>query len=99
MTTAHLLALDEALKRLDNSTEKARLVKLRFFAGCTLEETAEILGVSRATVQRTWAYAGLLFGQLTRPEADRVGRNSAKIHEHARPRISHGKRTALGDSR
>jgi len=61
-----LLALDEALKKLEElHPEKARVVKLRFFAGCTLEETAEILGVSRATAQRTWAYArAWLFGQL-----------------------------------
>jgi len=64
-----LLDLDEALKRLDEKhPEKARLVKLRFFAGCTLEETAEILGISRATAQRNWTYArAWLFGQLNRP--------------------------------
>ncbi len=64
-----LLALDEALEKLQQQhPEKARVVKLRFFAGCTLAETAEILGVSRATAQRTWAYArAWLFGQLNRP--------------------------------
>jgi RNA polymerase sigma factor (TIGR02999 family) len=64
-----LLALDEALKRLEHEhPEKARVVKLRFFAGCTLEETADILGVSRATAQRTWAYArAWLFGELSGP--------------------------------
>ncbi len=64
-----LLALDDALKRLEEQhPEKAQVIKLRFFAGCTLEETAEILGVSRATAQRTWAYArAWLFGQLNRP--------------------------------
>jgi len=61
-----LLALDDALKKLEElHPEKARVIKLRFFAGCTLEETAEILGISRATTQRTWAYArAWLFGQL-----------------------------------
>lgn len=60
------LALDEALKQLEQDhPQKARLVKLRFFAGCSLEETAEYLGVSRATAQRHWAYArAWLFGQL-----------------------------------
>ena len=60
------MALDEALKKLqEQHPEKAELVKLRFFAGCTLEETAQMLGVSRATAQRTWAYArAWLFGQL-----------------------------------
>jgi RNA polymerase sigma factor (TIGR02999 family) len=61
-----LLALDDALKKLEElHPDKAQVIKLRFFAGCTLEETAEILGVSRATAQRTWAYArAWLFGQL-----------------------------------
>jgi RNA polymerase sigma factor (TIGR02999 family) len=61
-----LLALDEALRKLEaEQPSKAQLVKLRYFAGCTLEETAQILGVSRATAQRNWAYArAWLFGQL-----------------------------------
>jgi RNA polymerase sigma factor (TIGR02999 family) len=61
-----LLALDEALKRLEAlHPQKAQVVKLRFFAGCGLEETAEMLGISRATAQRHWAYArAWLFGQL-----------------------------------
>jgi RNA polymerase sigma factor (TIGR02999 family) len=61
-----LLALDDALKRLEAAhPQKAQVVKLRFFAGCTLEETAQLLGVSRATAQRHWAYArAWLFGQL-----------------------------------
>jgi RNA polymerase sigma factor (TIGR02999 family) len=61
-----LLALDDALKKLEElHPDKAQVIKLRFFAGCTLEETAEILGISRATAQRTWAYArAWLFGQL-----------------------------------
>jgi RNA polymerase sigma factor (TIGR02999 family) len=60
------LALDEALRKLElEHPDKARLVKLRFFAGCSLEETADFLGVSRATAQRHWAYArAWLFGQL-----------------------------------
>ena len=61
-----LLALDEALRKLEaHEPDKAQLVKLRYFAGCTLEETAEMLGISRATAQRNWAYArAWLFGQL-----------------------------------
>ena len=40
-----LLALDEALRKLEaEQPSKAQLVKLRYFAGCTLEETAQILG-------------------------------------------------------
>jgi RNA polymerase sigma factor (TIGR02999 family) len=61
-----LLALDEALDQLEaEQPDQARLVKLRYFAGCSLEDAAEILGVSRATAQRKWAYArAWLFGQL-----------------------------------
>lgn len=68
--TLDLLALDDAIKQLEQEhPEKARLVKLRFFAGCSLEESAEFLGISRATAQRHWAYArAWLFGQLN-PEA------------------------------
>lgn len=52
-----LLDLDEALSRLEaQDAEKAKLVKLRFFAGLTNEEAAAALGISTATAQRTWAY-------------------------------------------
>jgi RNA polymerase sigma factor (TIGR02999 family) len=63
-----VLALDDALRELESQhPEKARLVKLRFFAGCSLEEAAEYLGISRATAQRNWAYArAWLYGQLHR---------------------------------
>ncbi len=61
-----LLALDEALNRLAiEHPDKARLIELRYFAGCSLEETAEFLGISRATAQRHWAFArAWLYGQL-----------------------------------
>jgi RNA polymerase sigma factor (TIGR02999 family) len=61
-----LLALDEALKKLEAvHPQKAQVVKLRFFAGCTLEETAQTLGIARATAQRHWAFArAWLYGQL-----------------------------------
>jgi RNA polymerase sigma factor (TIGR02999 family) len=56
--TDDVLAVDEALKKLAaQAPEKAELVKLRFFAGLTLEEAAEALGISRATAARHWAYA------------------------------------------
>jgi RNA polymerase sigma factor (TIGR02999 family) len=61
-----LLALDDALRQLEEQhPPKAQVVKLRFFAGCSLEETAELLGISRATAERHWAYArAWLFGKL-----------------------------------
>ena len=53
-----ILALDEALQRFgQEEPEKAQLVKLRFFAGLSLEEAAETLGISRATASRQWTYA------------------------------------------
>lgn len=51
-------ALDEALTRLAAlDPEQARIVELRFFGGLTVEETAEAIGVSPATVKRHWAVA------------------------------------------
>ena len=53
-----LLALDDALTQFAaQDPEKAQLVKLRYFAGLSLEEAAEALGVSRATASRHWTYA------------------------------------------
>jgi RNA polymerase sigma factor (TIGR02999 family) len=52
-----LVALDEALDRLAaRDPAQARLVELRFFAGVTMSQTAEVLGVSLATAERRWAY-------------------------------------------
>lgn len=52
------LALDEALTRLEAEDAKAaQVVKLRFFAGLDVEETAAALGVSERTVAREWAFA------------------------------------------
>ena len=53
-----LLDLHEAMERLAvQDRHKARVVDLRFFAGCTIEETAEALEVSTATVERDWRFA------------------------------------------
>ena len=53
-----LLALDEALDRLAVADpEAARLVNLRYFAGLTLGEAAEVLGISPRTADRLWAYS------------------------------------------
>jgi RNA polymerase sigma factor (TIGR02999 family) len=54
----HLLALDEALTRLAAiDPELVRVVELRYFGGLTVDETADALGVSPATVKRHWALA------------------------------------------
>jgi RNA polymerase sigma factor (TIGR02999 family) len=53
-----LLVLDEALRKLENEDEiKAELVKMRFFAGLTSDQSAKALGISHATAERYWAYA------------------------------------------
>jgi RNA polymerase sigma factor (TIGR02999 family) len=60
-TTANeddLLAVHEALTRLaSRDPQKAELVKLRYFIGLSVEESAEILGISTATAKRYWAYS------------------------------------------
>ncbi|MBP8305005.1 MAG: sigma-70 family RNA polymerase sigma factor [Phycisphaerae bacterium] len=53
-----LLALDEALGRLEAADRtKADLVKLRYFAGLTLEQASDVLGISPTTAKRHWTYA------------------------------------------
>jgi RNA polymerase sigma factor (TIGR02999 family) len=53
-----LLALDEVLERFQEIDElKARLVKLRYFAGLTIPQAAEVLGISTTTADRYWSYA------------------------------------------
>jgi RNA polymerase sigma-70 factor (ECF subfamily) len=53
-----VLALDEALERLaEFDPQQARIVELRYFGGLTIEETAEIVGISAATVVREWTIA------------------------------------------
>jgi RNA polymerase sigma-70 factor, ECF subfamily len=53
-----VIALDEALTRLAEIDEQqSRVVELRFFSGLTVEETAEVMGISPATVKRDWSMA------------------------------------------
>jgi RNA polymerase sigma factor (TIGR02999 family) len=63
-----LLALDEALTRLAAKEEHlARIVELRFFSGLSVEDTAEVMGVSDSTVKRDWQMAkAWLQRELTR---------------------------------
>ncbi len=56
--TIDLIALDEALNRLGKMNERqARVVELRYFSGLSNDETAEVLGVSNATVRNDWNIA------------------------------------------
>ncbi len=56
--TEALIALDASLRRLDEHDERqSRIVECRFFGGMAIEDTAEALGISPATVKRGWAMA------------------------------------------
>ena len=65
-----LIALDDALNdlaRLD--PQQGRIVELRFFGGLSIEETAEVMGISPATVKRHWTTARLwLYREMSRTE-------------------------------
>ncbi len=57
-TSVDLIALDEALNKLaERDEQQARVVELKFFSGLSLEETAEALHISRATVANDWNMA------------------------------------------
>jgi RNA polymerase sigma factor (TIGR02999 family) len=64
--SAEVLDLNDALERLEaEDPAKAELVKLRFFGGLTLEQAAQVMGISAATADRHWAYArAWLFADL-----------------------------------
>jgi RNA polymerase sigma factor (TIGR02999 family) len=65
-TADHLLALDEALRQFETEEPvRARLVKLRYFAGLSIPEAAAALGISVATAKRHWVYArSWLYGKI-----------------------------------
>ena len=62
-----LPALDEAIERLEKiDPEQAKIVELRYFAGLSVEEAAEAMGISPATLKRRWALArAWLFRELS----------------------------------
>jgi RNA polymerase sigma factor (sigma-70 family) len=62
-----LLALDKALDELASfDPQQSRIVEAKFFGGLSIEETAEVMGVSPATVKREWALAkSWLFRELS----------------------------------
>jgi RNA polymerase sigma factor (TIGR02999 family) len=70
-----LLALDEALTRLaERDPVRAELVKLRFFAGLTMPEAAQALGLSLATAERHWTFVRVwLYAELTGGEGQPSG--------------------------
>lgn len=70
--TTNALGLHEALNRLaEADPQRARLVELRYFGGLTIEETAEVMGTSPATVKRSWEVArGWLYRELCAERTD-----------------------------
>ena len=66
-TNIDVLALDEALAELASfDAQQCRIVEMRFFAGLTIDEAADALGISTATVEREWAVAkAWLYAQLS----------------------------------
>lgn len=83
-----LIALDEALVELARLDEQqARIVELRFFGGCTVEEIAEVLKIGKRTVDRDWQIArAWLFDRLSDhdAEATRQWPNASTTGEHPR---------------
>jgi RNA polymerase sigma factor (TIGR02999 family) len=69
----NVIAVDEALTKLRaRDPRQAQLVELHLFAGLTLQETSDVLKVSRRTVQRDWNFLqAWLYQQMTRPDSNR----------------------------
>ncbi|MEM9365906.1 MAG: ECF-type sigma factor [Planctomycetota bacterium] len=67
----HMLALDEALRELESIDErKGQVVMMRYFGGLSIEETANALGLSPATVKREWQFSrSWLYREITRDHA------------------------------
>lgn len=73
--TEELLAIHESLARLEKvDFRQGRIVELRYFGGLTLDETADVLGVSSRTVMREWNIArAWLYGDLKERHGDDAG--------------------------
>jgi RNA polymerase sigma factor (TIGR02999 family) len=73
--TDDLVALDDALNKLaQKHPQKAEIVKLRYFTGCTVAEAAQALGISTTTADRYWTYArAWLFRELAPDEEAEPG--------------------------
>jgi len=78
--SADLLALEEALQRLEKTdVRKGHVVMLRYFAGLSVDETAAALGISPATVKNEWAFArAWLHRELSR-DADEPDRGGPQV--------------------
>ena len=71
---AGVVALDEALTKLEaKDPPAAQLVKLRFFAGLTMPQAAEALGISLRSAERNWTYARTWLQRELSKDADPAG--------------------------
>ena len=67
-----LLAFDEALSKFETmEPDRSTVVKLRYFAGLTIDQTADVLGISTATANRHWAFARAWLCDAVMPENDK----------------------------
>jgi RNA polymerase sigma factor (sigma-70 family) len=69
-----MLVLDQSLARLERlDPRQARIVELKYFGGLTIEEAAQVLGVSPTTVRREWTSAkAWLYGELKKHNANHL---------------------------
>ena len=89
-----VVALDDALEALAALDErKSRVVELRFFGGLSVEETAEVLGISVETVMRDWKFAKLWLRRELRDDGSRERPETRVAPHHAfttRPSVTGG---------
>ena len=66
----NIIALNEALTKLENTDKvKSELIKLRYFAGLTLEQASQLLGIPTTTAKRNWSYArAWLYREISKGE-------------------------------
>ena len=83
-----LPALDEAINKLEQlDAEQAKIVELRYFAGMSVEEAADVMGMSPATLKRRWALArAWLFRELSASEAALTTRQTMTPEQRRRAR-------------
>jgi RNA polymerase sigma factor (TIGR02999 family) len=76
MRDSHLLLIDECLERMEQENpDSARIVHLKFFAGLSNEETAQMLEMPLRSVERQWAFARAKLFQMIREEDPTIGEN------------------------
>ena len=72
---AHVIAVDDALLELERlDPRKCQVVELKFFGGLTVEETAEVLNVSSATIARDWTFARTWLRRELKARSGQTGR-------------------------